>query len=35
MLLTDKYMSFLAYDALTSNATFILGSKIPNINVGF
>lgn len=27
-------MSYLAYDALTSNTTFTLGNKIPNINFG-
>ncbi len=34
ILLTDEYMSFLAYDAFTSNATFIFGDQIPNIQVG-
>jgi hypothetical protein len=33
ILYTDTYMSFLATDALTSNATFILGDQIPNIQL--
>lgn len=31
ILYTDTYLSFLATDALTSNATFVLGDQIPNI----
>lgn len=30
-LYTDKFISFLAHDALTSNLTLTLGNKIPNI----
>jgi regulator of protease activity HflC (stomatin/prohibitin superfamily) len=33
ILFTDQYMSFLATDALTSNATFLLGTQIPNIQL--
>jgi hypothetical protein len=32
-LFTEKYMTYLAYDALTSNSSFVLGNKIPNINL--
>lgn len=31
VLFTDKYMSYLATDALTSNVNLILGDQIPNI----
>ena len=30
-LYTDKFISYLAYDALTTNVTLTLGNKIPNI----
>lgn len=33
-LYTEKYMSFLALDALTSNVTLTLGDKVPNIIMG-
>ena len=33
ILYTDKYLSFLATDALTSNVTLILGDEIPNIQL--
>lgn len=33
ILFTDSYMSFLTTDALTSNATFIVGDQIPNIQI--
>lgn len=33
VLFTDQYMSFLATDALTSNATFMLGDEIPNVQL--
>ena len=32
-LLTDKYLNFLAYDALTSNLTLVMGDKVPNIEL--
>jgi hypothetical protein len=32
-LYTDKYLSFLATDALSSNVTLILGDEIPNIQL--
>lgn len=32
-LLTEKYLNFLAYDALTSNLTLIMGDKVPNIEL--
>ena len=33
VLFTDQYMSFLATDALTSNATYVLGDEIPNVQL--
>ncbi len=33
-LLTDKYLNYLAYDALTSNVTLIMGDRIPNLDLG-
>lgn len=33
-LYTDKFISYLAYDALTTNVTLTVGNKIPNIMVG-
>jgi hypothetical protein len=30
-LFTDEFISYLAYDALTSNLTLTVGDKIPNI----
>lgn len=30
-LYTEKFISYLAYDALTTNVTLIVGNKIPNI----
>jgi hypothetical protein len=33
ILFTDSYMSFLATDALTTNATLIFGDQIPNIQL--
>ena len=32
-LLTDKYLNYLAYDVLTSNTTFVMGDKVPNIQI--
>lgn len=32
-LLTVKYLNFLAYDALTSNVTLIMGDKVPNVEL--
>jgi len=32
-LLTDKFLNYLAYDALTSNLTLIMGDKVPNIEL--
>ncbi len=32
-LLTEKYLNFLAYDALTSNLTLVMGDKVPNIEI--
>jgi len=33
ILFTDKYLSYLATDALTSNVTLIIGDEIPNIQL--
>lgn len=33
-LYTEKYLTFLAADAYSANATFTVGQKIPNINIG-
>ena len=33
VLFTDQYMSFLATDALTSNATYVLGDEVPNVQL--
>ena len=33
ILFTDKYLSYLASDALTSNVTMILGDEIPNVQI--
>lgn len=33
-LYTEKYLYFLASDAFSSNATFTIGEKVPNINLG-
>ena len=33
ILYTDKYLSFLASNALTSNLTLVLGDQIPNIDL--
>jgi regulator of protease activity HflC (stomatin/prohibitin superfamily) len=33
ILFTDSYMSYLTTDALTSNANFVLGDEIPNIQL--
>ena len=33
ILFTDKYMSYLATDALTSNVTLVLGDEIPNVQI--
>jgi hypothetical protein len=30
-LLTANYLNYLAYDALTSNLTLVMGDKVPNI----
>jgi len=32
-LLTEKYLNYLAYDALTSNVTLIMGDKVPNVEL--
>ena len=32
-LYTPEYMNYLATDALTSNATFIIGDKVPNVQL--
>ena len=32
-LLTQKYLNFLAYDALTSNLTMVMGDRVPNIEL--
>jgi hypothetical protein len=32
-LLTAKYLNYLAYDALTSNLTLIMGDRVPNIEL--
>jgi hypothetical protein len=32
-LFTPKYMNYLAYDALTSNLTLIMGDRVPNIEL--
>jgi hypothetical protein len=32
-LLTVKFLNYLAYDALTSNLTLIMGDKVPNIEL--
>lgn len=33
-LYTDKYLYYLASDAFSSNTTYSIGEKIPNINLG-
>lgn len=33
-LYSEKYLTFLASDAYSSNATYTIGSKVPNINLG-
>ena len=33
VLLSAKYLNYLAYDALTSNLTMIMGDRIPNIEL--
>lgn len=33
VLLTAKYLNYLAYDALTSNLTMVMGDRVPNIEL--
>lgn len=32
-LLTEEYLNYLAYDALTSNLTLVMGDKVPNVEI--
>lgn len=32
-LLTEQYLNYLAYDALTSNLTLVMGDKVPNVEI--